>query len=109
MISIQVESVLLGMTDFSRIAQALSELRNNNQLKLEHGAKQRKEMHLALQEGREPTGYRYEWYRKSTNDIIKVTSLMAEDFNKAHPGDRISVDDLIDVLEAAIRMLDSVD
>lgn len=100
------ESILLGMPSHSHIAKSLLQLYKSKHIALQNGARLRRDMHLALQNGKEPVGYRPEWVKKSAVDVVKVMAILAKDFNEAYPGDRASVNDLIDVLELAIRMLD---
>lgn len=51
-----------------------------------------------IKAGGDPDGYRWEWLRKSTGELVELLQMMADDFNKAHPDDFCTIQDLLDIV-----------
>lgn len=75
--------------------------------KLRYGSKQRQNYLEAIDRGEEPKGYRVEYICKTVEQLIGWLSIKAKEFNDKYPQDRISVEDLMDILATTHAKLKS--
>ena len=76
------------------------------QLPIQYGLLQREAMMRDLKKGKIPQGDRYPFMLKTAQKVIILMGQLAEMYDDKHPGDRMSVEDLKDVLKYALRQLD---
>lgn len=69
--------------------------------RLRFGVSQRNKMKEAMKKGENFHGYRADWIVNSANEVLETLTKSAERFNNTHFNDLISVDDMVDVLNAA--------
>lgn len=86
--------------DYQHIGDTLAQAIENftDTKRLEAGLEFRKQMHAALQAGQKPDHYRYEWLVQSAARIIETLQSIAQDFDNAHPSDKCSVYDFMDMM-----------
>ena len=65
---------------------------------LGRGARDRERIRLALEAGLEVDSRRLDWIYSTLRKVNIIIGDSAKDFNDTYPGDRISVQDMIDVL-----------
>lgn len=87
------------------IVGVMKRLTASQHVRLQNGARMRKEIRAAIQRGERPTGYRVEWLRDSGYEIIKTLTKIAKQFDKEHLQDKASVQDLMDVITTALFLL----
>jgi hypothetical protein len=80
-------------------------LAREHETRMERGARLRKEMHEALQEGREAVGYRPDFIRDSAILIIQALGELAKEFDAEHPDDKCSGADLMDIIATVAGLL----
>jgi hypothetical protein len=81
---------------------------SGNRVSLHIGAALRQEMFAEIKAGKSPTGYRHRWLQSSSNTLITVLAAMGEKFSEQFPGDRVSTDDLCDMLRLTADKLDGI-
>lgn len=89
------------MTDAEKIQYTTSvfvAMVSEREDRLARGVRMRNAMHEQIARGEKPTGYRPEWLKHSAIKLVQTLQQMASDFDKAHPDDKCSVADLLDVL-----------
>jgi hypothetical protein len=72
--------------------------------RLNRGLVLRQAMHDAIKRGEKPTGYRPQWVQDQALELVKTCGLMAQKFDEAHPDDKASVSDLLDILATAMGL-----
>jgi len=88
--------------DTSKVFQSIH---TSASIALSRGATERRRIFDELSKGVDPKSYRYDWLKKSTEDLVAYMAQMAGNFNKEYTFDRCSVADLMDVLEATINKI----
>lgn len=86
------------------VATILDYLKNKDQ-GLKSGLSIRASLAGALSRGEEVHHYRIDWLRSSSMRVIDLLSVLAKEFNAAHPGDLCSAVDLVDVLVTALNVI----
>ncbi len=71
---------------------------SEKQDRLTKGLMLRQAMHDTIKRGEKPTGYRPEWLKARALELVKVMAAEAQKFDEAHPDDKCSVSDILDVL-----------
>lgn len=74
----------------------------DNEAKLRYGMKQREAIRQQIAKGERPNHYRYEWLLVTVKDLFAFLGDRMEKFNQDYPADRISAQDLYDVLNTAL-------
>ncbi len=86
-------------------AQALSQqfiaLSVNMRAKLAAGAQERERVATALETGKEVKSYRLDWHLSTSKKLFEMLLEEARVFNAEHGHDRVSVQDMLDVLLSA--------
>lgn len=82
-----------------------AQLMRMDETKLQRGLNRRQTMLAATKAGIVPTGPRVEWLRASTSKIMHVLIEQAEKFNENNNDDLVSVQDMIDILNSAARLI----
>jgi hypothetical protein len=77
----------------------------NEKHRLAVGAVLRRYIHAQLAQGKEPDHYRMRWLHKGISRIVHQLELFGRDFNAAHPTDKFSSGDMIDVAESVVLTL----
>jgi hypothetical protein len=77
----------------------------NEKHRLAVGAVLRRYIHAQLAKGIEPDHYRMKWMHKGISRMIHELELFGREFNAAHPRDKFSKGDMIDVAESAVLTL----
>jgi hypothetical protein len=67
----------------------------------------RRWIHQQLMNDIEPDHYRMKWMRKGISHMIHELELFGREFNAAHPNDKFSTGDMIDIAESAVLTLKS--
>ncbi len=88
--------------------EVLFKLVTDEGTKLRWGVIQRENMASELRAGKKPEGYRADWLRNTASIIIQVLGAQAQGFNTAYPYDRISINDLMDVLQTSYTRLKNI-
>lgn len=83
----------------------LYQFASNKEKRLKYGAEQRLKIKKALEKGRPIHNYRTEWSSDTSDKVIEVLIESSEKFNNTFFQDKISVDDLKDILESTIKKL----
>lgn len=73
--------------------------------RLEVGTSLRRWLHQQLAQGIEPDHYRTKWLNQGISRIIHQLELYGREFNTAHPNDKFSTGDMIDVAESVVLTL----
>lgn len=73
--------------------------------RLRHGQQMRTAIHNAMAEGKSPENYRVDWLKRSVRRLFNELEVIAKDFNDQHQDDRISGDDLSDLLASALATM----
>src|SRR5512138_915004 len=73
--------------------------------RVRNGQRLRAKILQAIQNGEVPDGYRWAWVKSSSNQLLELLQMMADDFNKAHPDDMATIIDLLDILSIADKKL----
>ena len=87
-----------------QVNQAFINIIVSHQNRLQRGIKLRELMRKDLENGKTPSGYRYEYLKDSAYKVINLLGKLAEDFDNEHPDDRYSAGDIADVV-ATVEML----
>ena len=69
--------------------------------KLRYGAKMRQAIVDALDRGEDPKGYRWDFLNEASTGLFAWLAERAEEFDTAYPQDKISAQDLADILSLA--------
>jgi len=77
----------------------------NEKHRLACGAVLRRYIHAQLAKGIEPDHYRMKWLHKGISAIVHQLELFGREFNSAHPTDKFSTGDMIDVAESVVLTL----
>jgi hypothetical protein len=88
------------------INQVFVRVSKDGDLAIQHGLVLRDRMWDRLKRGEAPGGYRYDWLLEMAKAVIRMLGKEADNFDKAHPGDRASVEDLKDMLKFALTLLE---
>lgn len=86
-------------------AAILHRIVTDAQVKLQWGAQKREELKVSLAKGENPVTYRSEWMRETKARIVEALLESSNSFNRTYKHDRISVQDMIDVLVYTIGTL----
>jgi len=73
--------------------------------KLRFGLRVREQLRQALLRGEKPDSYRLDWLVSASDAVFAVLGEMARQFNDDNPQDRISRQDLLDVLLTSVNRL----
>ena len=88
------------------IAQTFQRLLDQNREKIDKGLAVREDLRQRAEAGEDVSQhYRFRWMDDSSKSVIRHLAELAKTFNDAHPEDRISVTDLMDVFARAIVLL----
>lgn len=71
--------------------------------RLSTGATLRRYMHDQLELGNPVDHYRLEWIKKSVMRLIVCLHEIGKEFNEAHPNDKVSGADFLDILQSTYR------
>lgn len=77
----------------------------HHQQRLKNGEKLRERVGEAINRGEYPDHYRVRWIQDSVQRVNDTLIQVAEEFNRAHPEDRCSAQDLGDVLASTLAAL----
>ncbi len=77
----------------------------NEKHRLAVGAVLRRYIHSQLAKGVEPDHYRMQWLHRGISRMVHELELFGREFNAAHPADKFSTGDMIDVAESAVLTL----
>lgn len=83
----------------------MKKLLAHQEVRLQNGLRKRNEIRAAIQRGEIPKGYRMDWLRDSGYEVISLLTKIAQKFDKQHPTDKASVNDLIDILSTTSLLL----
>lgn len=83
----------------TQISEILFKVVSDEKLALQRGLKDRERISAIIARGEEPYGHRVDWLRDTAHALNETLMVQAKKFNTAYPGDKISVQDLIDALE----------
>ena len=86
-------------------AGVLHSLVTDAKARLGQGKKLREQMLAAIEKGETPTGYRPSWIRQSAHRSIVLLHEIVGEFNDSHSTDQASINDLLDILATAARLL----
>jgi hypothetical protein len=89
------------LTPIEVIAKAIQ----NDSSRLSRGQKRRQAMAEAISQGLSPEGPRAEWLKASALAVLDTLKAQAEDFNTKNPDDKISNQDLADVLVTTLSWM----
>lgn len=87
------------------ILDVMKRVATSQTVRLQNGARMRDEIRQAIQRGERPKGYRVAWLQESGYEVIKTLTKIAKQFDKEHPQDKASVQDLMDVLSTTMFLL----
>lgn len=62
------------------------------------GANRRQEMHQKVNDNKSPNCHRYRWIQETTREVVAVLQEASRGFNNIYLDDKISVNDLLDVM-----------
>jgi hypothetical protein len=79
----------------------------NEKHRLAVGAILRRWIHSQLAKGVEPDHYRMKWMHKGISRMVHELELFGREFNAAHPKDKFSTGDMVDIAESAVLTLRS--
>lgn len=83
-----------------QLSEVLYNIITDGSKALERGVRDRERLRLAMAAGLEVGGRRIDWIRSTLREINLNIGQCAKEFNETYPGDRISVQDMVDVLIA---------
>jgi hypothetical protein len=95
-------------TDF--IVEVLAEAvgrRNSGEARLANGARLRAAIKEAIKAGKPVDHYRYKWLATCSMQLLDILQIMSADFDKAHPDDMCSAQDLLDILNVTFTKMHS--
>ncbi len=87
------------------ISTILRIIKNENTSSLENGLKTREEIRQKILAGETPDHYRVDWLRETALAAIGFIADTAHAFEAKYPNDKISQNDLLDVLINAANMI----
>lgn len=97
----------MSEAEAAAISKVFVELLTSTTAKLNRGAQLRREMLVAIRNGRTPTdNYRYQWLVRAANALVSRAAELAQEFNAQNPQDRASADDLMDALARAAALIE---
>ncbi len=73
--------------------------------RLKTGIALRKHLGAQISAGVEVEHYRIDWIRNTVGEVVEALVTSAKRFNRAHPADKISVADFVDVLLSTVEAL----
>lgn len=82
--------------------EVLYNLLTTQKKRLENSVQKRNALMASIDRGETPTGYRADFLRESAQRILIELGAIARDFNAAHPDDRCTAQDFVDVLNTTI-------
>ena len=88
-----------------QLSHQFLQARANLKSRLQAGAADRDRLASSLERGESPTGYRLDWHLQASKKLWGLLVEEARQFNAQHPGDRVSVADMLDVLASATARL----
>jgi hypothetical protein len=65
---------------------------------IQRGARDRERIAQTIARGEEPYGHRVDWIQEAAEAVNQALMIKAREFNDRYPGDRISVQDMLDAL-----------
>jgi hypothetical protein len=83
------------------IADKFVAMKNNVKARLKTGADERDKMAASIEKGETVKGYRMEFHVGTSKKLFELLATEARAFNLKYPEDRISVQDMLDVLLSA--------
>lgn len=94
----------MKMTDeqITQVSLILYRAVTDQKVKLAFGSRKRTENREALEKGTPLENYRMDWLRESRGKCVSFLQQLAAEFNRDHPHDCASVQDLMDVLSSTI-------
>lgn len=69
--------------------------------KLRFGAKMRQQIVDALDKGEDPKGYRWDFLNETSTNLFAWLAERAQEFDAAYPQDKVSAQDMADILALA--------
>jgi len=72
-----------------------------------NGMALREQMLADIKAGKIPTGYRYRWILESSKTMLDALAKIVEEFDQAHPDDRASPQDVMDIMAYTAEILKS--
>lgn len=99
---------LLSMGDIDDIeftVDVFQKVLANEKHRLAVGAVLRRYIHSQLEKGIEPDHYRMQWMNRGISRMVHELELFGREFNAAHPTDKFSASDMLDVAESAALTL----
>jgi hypothetical protein len=100
--NLELERCKIATNIFYKLATATSK-----DARLRYGAKQRELINEAVSKGNDIDHYRIEWLEKSSMEVIKTLLLVSKKFDTNYFFDMISLNDLKDVLNHALKRLET--
>lgn len=80
--------------------------RTDNAVKLRFGFRKRQALSDAFAANTlDREDYRYKWLKHTRNQVVEFLKARSDEFNAAHPYDRISLHDFIDVADSLAALL----
>lgn len=92
------------MTD-QEVVEVFHKITKQADIRLQRGLARRQEMYSQIKRGEAATGFRADFLRQATGDVLDCLAKIGEKFNDNHPDDKISVNDLLDILATTIARL----
>jgi hypothetical protein len=84
---------------------AFNQAIRREQTRLRTGFAMRDYISTQLKAGVLPTHYRVQWIENSVDRIIDLLQILATEFNDAHPNDKASAHDLVDILQSTSKTI----
>jgi hypothetical protein len=95
----------MSEVEIDQVVAVFQRFATKQEVRLRRGADARVEMHAQLRAGADMSGSeRFQWLNYQAKETIGFVAGVAKQYNDTHP-DRVSVDDMIDVLARAIMLL----
>jgi hypothetical protein len=82
--------------------EVLYSLLTTQKKRLENSVQKRNALMASIDRGENPTGYRADFLRDSAKRVLMELASIAKDFNDAHPDDRCTAQDFVDILNTTI-------
>jgi hypothetical protein len=84
---------------------AFSQVIRREKRRLQNGYAMREYIGQQLRDGVSPEHYRVDFIEQGIDRVIGLLGDMSNEFNEAHPNDKISAHDFIDVLKSTINTI----
>ncbi len=96
----------MDLKEAKAISSLFQAVHTSASVRLARGARERKRIFEALQQGTgQCTSYRLDWLKSASDELVGQLAHVAQKFNENHQFDQCSVQDLVDILEMAAGKL----